>query len=191
MIFCTSTDDNHLSIWDRRALDSPVEESESESSVFPTPELIQSHNVLPSKACFHPKKPMILTAGGDSSPRIWDLQMSALLYSFEGHAKPTCACAWDPSGKIFATADTEGVVIVWRMPRNKIIPTILYRTEQVSQQPSEPSPVILTPDVILLELEMLNEHCTKLAAHLETQEQRLSAVAERYPSIGGFQAYEC
>jgi WD40 repeat protein len=146
---------------------------------------------MPSKASFHPKKPMILTTGGDSSPRIWDLQMSALLYSFEGHETPACACAWAPSGKVFATADTDGVIIVWTMPRNKVIPTILYRTEQVSQPPSEPSSLILTPDVLLMELDMLEEHCEKLSVLLDKQEQRLSAVAERYPSIGGFRSYEC
>jgi WD40 repeat protein len=134
---------------------------------------------------------MILAVGRDLGPRIWDLQVSALLYSFEGHENRTCACAWDPSGKIFATADTDGVIIVWRMPRNKVIPTILYRTEQVSQPPSEPSPVILTADVMVMELELLNGHCEKLKAHLEAQEQKLAGIAERYPSIGGFRSYEC
>jgi WD40 repeat protein len=182
VIFCASTDDKHLSVWDRRALDRAVEHG---------PELIQSHSVFPSTARFHPRKPVILTTGGDASPRIWDLQMSALLYSFEGHEKPCCACAWAPSGKIFATADTDGVIIVWTTPRNKVIPTILYRTEQVSQPPSEPSDLILTPDVITMELELLNEHCEKLNAHFAVQEQRLAAIADRYPSLGGFRSYDC
>jgi WD40 repeat protein len=191
VIFCTSTEDNHLSVWDRRALDEPVSQSDSGSSSWPVPELIQSHKAQPSKACFHPKKPVILTAGGDSSPRIWDLQMSALLYSFEGHETPTCACAWAPSGKIFATADTDGIIIVWSLPKNKVVPTILYRTEQVSMPPSEPSQTILTPDLILLELELLTEHCEKLNAHLAGQEKKLSALVSKYPWVGGFRSYEC
>jgi WD40 repeat protein len=117
--------------------------------------------------------------------------MSTLLYSFEGHERPTCACAWAPSGKEFATADTGGVIIVWNMPRNKVVPTILYRTEQVSIPPYEPSPTVITPEVLLLELELINEHCEKLDAHFAQQEQRLSAIAEHYPSTGGFTAYEC
>jgi WD40 repeat protein len=55
VIFCTLTKDNHLSVWDRRAVDTPIEQTESQSSAFPVPELIQSHNVNHSKACFHPQ----------------------------------------------------------------------------------------------------------------------------------------
>jgi WD40 repeat protein len=188
VIFCASTEDGQLSVWDRRAPENAIAEP---PPAFQTPEVIQSHNAPGGKACFHPKRPLILTAGGDSTPRIFDLGMSALLYSFEGHDRPNVACGWAPSGRVFATADSDGVIIVWKMPRNKVVPTILSRTEQVSIPPYDPPNASLTPDVILYEIEMLNQHVASLNDHLAIQESRLSKVAEQYPSIGGFTTWQC
>ena len=146
---------------------------------------------LEEKQIFHPKKPQVLTAGGDSSPRIFDLKMSSLLYSFEGHESPNCACAWDPEGKMFATADTDGVIIVWKTPRHRIVPTILFRTVQASLPPSEPPMSTLSPDVFVYALQQINTRIQDLNDHLAQQEQRINTLAECYPSIGGFTSYEC
>jgi WD40 repeat protein len=117
--------------------------------------------------------------------------MSALLYSFEGHEKPNTACAWGPSGRTFATADNDGVIIVWKMPKNKVIPTILSRTEQVSLAPYEPPDTSLTPDVLLHEIELLKEHTEQLGEYIAVQEGRLTKIADQYPSIGGFATWQC
>lgn len=155
------------------------------------PELFQDHKAPPSVVRFHPKKPQVLTAGSDATPRIFDLKMSSLLYSFEGHERSNCACAWAPSGKMFATADEDGVIIVWKTPRYKVIPTILFRTEQVSIEPTDPPLCSLTPDVLLNELQLMNMSFNKLDEHLAQQELRLNRLAEAYPTVGGFASYEC
>ncbi|OHT08010.1 hypothetical protein TRFO_23629 [Tritrichomonas foetus] len=159
--------------------------------LYKEPELFQSHEAPPSIVRFHPKKPQVLTAGGDTSPRIFDIKMSTLLYSFEGHESPNCACAWDPTGKMFATADSDGVIIVWKTPRHRIIPTILFRTEQASIPPSIPPVSALSPEVLENELHLMNIHMQKLNEHLVQQETRLTKLAECYPAVGGFASYEC
>lgn len=155
------------------------------------PELFQSHEAPPSIVKFHPRKPQVLTAGGDNTPRIFDIKMSHLLYSFEGHDARNSACAWAPDGRMFATADEDGVIIVWKTPRYKVVPTILFRTEQVSIEPSEPPLCSLSPEVLENELHYMSIHVQKIDEHLAQQEQRLNTLADAYPTVGGFTSYEC
>lgn len=184
VLFCVSTEDGNLSVWDMRNPDETICDDHMD------PDVIQSHKVPSGNAIFHPRKPLILCAGSDETPKIVDTKMAAVLYSFEGHSKKNCACAWSPNGKMFATADEDGVVIVWNMPRNKIIPTILSRAEQVSVAPSAPPPAALTPEVLLCELELMNQHAQKLNEHLIAQEKRLTSLAANYPSVSAA-TYEC
>ena len=187
VLFCTSTEDGTLSVWDRRVLERSLAGEEEEFADEP---LIQSHKVPPCQAVFHPRKPMILTAGTDDTPKIFDLEMSSQLYSFEGHDKPNCSCAWGPTGRTFATADSDGCVIVWKMPKTKIVPTILSRIEQVSIEPYIPPPATLSPEVLLDELELMTMHAHKLNEHLRAQEERIAKLADEYPSVSGA-TYEC
>jgi hypothetical protein len=125
--------------------------------------------------------------------------MSALLYSFEDHDRPNAACAWAPCGHVFATADSDGVIIVRKMTRNKVVPTILSRTEQVSIPPYDPPNAALLPEVILIQNRgrlskmnnSLNDHLAGLNEQLAIQESRLSKIAEQYPSIGGCTTWQC
>ena len=187
VLFCTSTEDGTLSVWDRRAPEHPLEEEEEDQEFV---DLIQSHKVPPCKALFHPRKPMILTAGTDDTPKIFDLEMSSHLYSFEGHDKPNCSCAWAPNGRTFATADSDGVVIVWKLPKSKIVPTVLSRVEQVSIEPCMPPPTTLSAEVLLDEIELMTMHARKLNDHLRAQEERLAILVDQYPSVSGA-TYEC
>ena len=121
MLICVSTQDGHLSIWDNTGS-----------------KIIQMHKIPPSLVLFHPKNPMILTASETNSiPSIIDLTLATQLYTFEAHQKPLCGAAWSPNGKLFATADRDGVVIVWKMPKNKVIPSFVTKTGEPYTPPTE------------------------------------------------------
>ena len=176
VLFCTSTEDGKLAVWDRRASETALAGAKYEPSV------IQAHDVPAGHAVFHPKRPMVLVAGTDNMPRIFDLEMSSLLYSFEGHDQPTCGCAWAGNGTLFATADTDGHILVWKMPRTRVIPTIVPRTEDVPQpiEQKKPSKCEATPEALLRELDQMNARARQLNEHLVVQEKRLTSLAARY-----------
>ena len=176
VLFCTSTEDGKLAVWDRRAPEHTINTSGAEKQ---GPNVIQAHDVPGGRAVFHPRKPMILVAGTDNTPKIFDLEMSSLLYSFEGHDYPNCGCAWAQNGTLFATADTEGHILVWKMPRTRVVPTIIPRREEKPVERKKPAAQVTAED-LLNELDQMNMRARELNEHLVIQEKRLTTLAARY-----------
>lgn len=100
-----TTTDKHITVWDVK-----------------TGELVQAYNEDSKCAVFNPTMPFLLASSRTNQQKIFSLESSSLLYSFEAHKSAGVACAWSPSGKIFVTTDVDGVVIGWNMPKDKFKP---------------------------------------------------------------------
>ncbi|KAH0792497.1 POC1 centriolar protein A isoform X2 [Histomonas meleagridis] len=176
-LFCVSTHDGELSVWDIRSLDD-------------SPKVIQKYDVKSSCARFQPKNPFILTIGSDNIPCIYDLRAKSLLYSFEGHKRVCCACGWSVDGEMFATADIDGVVLLWEMPKKKK-KNPFETFEITSVEPYHPPEINLTPELLMSQLDLITKIANKLNEKLDEQEKRIAKLAESYPEIGGFEYYDC
>lgn len=95
-IFAVATTDGHVSVW-------TVEM-----------ELLQAFKCSSNKLRFSPRLPMVLSSNNDSSPCVYSIEAAAKLLSLEGHDSCPVACDWSPSGKLIATADADGQIIVWK-----------------------------------------------------------------------------
>jgi hypothetical protein len=84
---------------------------------------------------------------------------------------------------MFATADTRGVVIVWKVPKHKAPTKLLYPTESVSIPLTRPPAVGISPDTMVRQLQLMTKHCKRLSAHLDGFEQRLLVIAENNPWV--------
>ncbi|EAY16684.1 hypothetical protein TVAG_066890 [Trichomonas vaginalis G3] len=113
-----TTTDAHITVWDAK-----------------TGELIQAYNEDSNCCTFSPTAPFLLASSRTNQQKIFSLESSSLLYSFEAHKSPGIASAWSPSGKIFVTADIDGVIISWNMPKDKFKPIWVDKTGNIQKLP--------------------------------------------------------
>ena len=109
-----ATSDGHISIWD----------------VFKG-ELIQAYEEMVTAVAFSPTQPFLLASCNDCVQKIYSLQSSSLLFSFEAHKAPGAGCAWDPSGHGFVSADRDGIIIAWDIPKTKYSPIWYENQKQI------------------------------------------------------------
>ena len=65
-------------------------------------------------ACaFSPEGKRILTAGSDSTARLWDAESGKEIRRFEGHSGELNACAFSPEGKRILTAGDDSTARLW------------------------------------------------------------------------------
>lgn len=65
-----------------------------------------------------------LACAGRSDVRLYSVTTGAIAFTLKGSGQPTDALALDRNGETLATADADGVVRVWDMPRRQILSSI-------------------------------------------------------------------
>jgi len=104
-LFCVSTSDGFISLWD-----------------FSSLKLVQTHRFSSNHVTYHPIQPLILSTGNDCIPHVFSVEASSIIMSFKGHKGFGVCCSWAYNGSMCATADTNGVIYVWKMPEKKFSP---------------------------------------------------------------------
>ena len=183
-----ATSDGHISVWN-----------------IPNGELIQAYEENTSCVTFSPTKPYLLVSCADCVQKIYSLQSSSLLFSFEGHKAPGIGAAWDPSGERFVTADRDGIVIGWDIPKYEYKPIWVSKNGQECQvneikeqkkavkepkkavkkeKVNESKPVeqqdatTLLLEKLLPQIDMLSSSMKELSQRCCAQEERLNKLME-------------
>lgn len=68
------------------------------------------------KVGFHPNGLYVFTAG-DKNVRMWDINRGTAVRMFTGHTGNITALECSPNGKLLATADDQGSIIVWDLDK--------------------------------------------------------------------------
>ena len=67
----------------------------------------------------------IVSAGADSTVRIWNLSNGECEYVLRGHTGPVGAAQFDPSGRFVASAARDATLKIWDAQEGKLLRTIL------------------------------------------------------------------
>ena len=98
------TEDGFLQVWHLQADDNGQAE----------PLTLRSHPGGVAQLAWHPKRPLLATAGGPEL-MLWDLPPAgrAACRSLRQHRRPITAMAWSPDGRLLASADQAGWLCLW------------------------------------------------------------------------------
>lgn len=153
-----------------------------------------SFPALPSCTRFSPMAPKLIVTGTQGHPTIYDLEDQRLGTDLQGHdlsgGNRITAVEWSPDAKMIATADQNGMVIVWKTPRIAPPKNTFTTAQQISIPPTKPFDTALTPEALYIQLKFMNAHLSQLDQHLAHQEQKIMNIASNYPSIGDFTVYD-
>ena len=142
----------------------------------------QPFKAMPNMQQLHPSKPYVLCTGSQNNEMIYSAASNSLLFSFEGHKAPIKCCAWSPNGKKIASADEDGTVIIWNVPKPPKVPRVtnMYKWD-VTEQSTIPSISAVMPfEVLAEELNILTEHVDEYNEKLINQEKRMQQLVEDY-----------
>lgn len=73
---------------------------------------------------FGPKGKLILAGGTDSLARLWRVDGMELLHTLDGHESTVYGSAFDPAGRLAATACAEGRVCFWDVESGELQRTV-------------------------------------------------------------------
>lgn len=147
------------------------------------PENVIAHpfKAAPYMAKLHPTKPLILCTARQRDEIIYDVQRNNVLFTCQGHESPIIYCAWSHTGKHFATADINGVVIFWPTPKPPKSPNIIFPKDTTITIPPEHLNLgEITLDVLVEELNILTMHVNEYNEKLAAQEQELMDLSQEY-----------
>ena len=71
--------------------------------------------------CFHPNSAYVFTGGSDKMVRMWAVSNGYPVRMFTGHTGNITSIACSPSGKILASADDAGTIILWDLAPGKLL----------------------------------------------------------------------
>ena len=71
--------------------------------------------------CFHPNNAYVFTGSCDKTVRMWKVTDAAAVRMFTGHAGNLTSIACSPSGKLLASADDAGTIILWDLAPGKLL----------------------------------------------------------------------
>ena len=137
---------------------------------------------MPNMAKMHPSKPYLLCTGSTNSQMVYNTETNNLMFSFEGHKTPITCCAWSHNGKTFATADSDGMVIIWNLPKPPKVPKItnfsqwdVHLTQKI---PDISSPVRF--EILAEQINILAEHIDEYNQKLQDEESRIQQLVNDY-----------
>ena len=155
---------------------------------------LTSFPAIPSCVKFNPVCPKVIVTGPSGNPTMYDTEDQRLGTDLQGHDvsqyNHIVAMDWSPDGKMIATADSNGMVIIWKTPKVEPPKNDFFTVEQASFSTTKPSNTSLTPEALYIQLQFLNTHISQLNHHLSDQEQRVMNLANAYPAIGNFTVYD-
>jgi len=113
--------DNHVLLWD------PAQAFRSGNLKYPEPVFLSGHNGRPGtssalvwRVLFNPDGTLLATASGDSTVRIWDVNLRQLRFTLSGHTKAVTSLAFSPDGLFLASGSLDGTVRVWDLEKNQV-----------------------------------------------------------------------
>ncbi|KAI5361453.1 Putative TFIID subunit TAF5, NTD2 domain, WD40/YVTN repeat-like-containing domain superfamily [Septoria linicola] len=85
--------------------------------------LFVGHDSDVEAVAWHPNSAYIFTGSGapDRTVRMWDIQRGQAVRIFTGHVGNVTALACSPSGKMVASADDRGEIILWDLARGRLV----------------------------------------------------------------------
>lgn len=64
---------------------------------------------------------MAVTASGDTTIRLWDIETETPVHTFEGHTNWVLCLAWSPNGKYFVSGGMDNNVCIWDYAEQRMI----------------------------------------------------------------------
>ncbi len=83
--------------------------------------LFVGHDRDVDHVCFHPNSAYVFTGSCDRMVRMWLLTNGYPVRMFTGHAGNITALACSPNGKLLASADDAGTIILWDLGAGKLL----------------------------------------------------------------------
>lgn len=83
--------------------------------------LFVGHDRDVDHVCFHPNSAYVFTGSCDKMVRMWLVTNGYPVRMFTGHASNITALACSPDGKILASADDSGTIILWDLAPGKLL----------------------------------------------------------------------
>ncbi len=74
---------------------------------------------------FHPFEPLLATASGDGTARLWSLSDGTAMATLDGHYGPVTGVAFSSDGRSLASSSTDGTVRLWDMATMEAIATLV------------------------------------------------------------------
>ncbi len=76
---------------------------------------------------FSPDGQILVSAGGDKTVKVWDVNSEKIIKTLRGHDSRVCSVAISPNGKLIVSSSTDTRAILWDLNTGKIL-NILYHT---------------------------------------------------------------
>lgn len=85
--------------------------------------LFVGHDADADVVAWHPNSAYVFTGSGapDRTVRMWDIQRGQAVRIFTGHVGNVTALSCSPSGKMVASADDRGEIILWDLARGRLV----------------------------------------------------------------------
>jgi WD40 repeat protein len=83
--------------------------------------LLKGHTNVVNSLAFSPDSKQLISAGGDNSAVIWDVEGRTLLHRLRGHASAIGAAAFTPDGERVVTGSNDTTLRLWRVSDGGLI----------------------------------------------------------------------
>ncbi len=81
-----------------------------------------------SSVTFSPDAQILVSAGGDKTVKVWDVNSQKIIKTLRGHDSRVCSVAISPDGKLIASGSTDRRAILWDLNTGKVLHTF-YHTD--------------------------------------------------------------
>jgi len=103
----------------------PGPDKKRDFSLFKT---LTGHTGGVYSASFSPDGKLIVSAGGDNTPRIWDAKTGELFGTLAGHVRRVLCVAFSPDGKRIVSGSDDNTLKVWDVRTRKVLRTLTGHT---------------------------------------------------------------